>query len=51
MTTFQTGFAAGPMVLAPLSEINGRKPVLLGTYALFNGEHFNIASIISAWGA
>jgi MFS family permease len=36
MTTFQTGFAVGPMVLAPLSEINGRKPVFLATYMLFN---------------
>jgi MFS family permease len=37
MPTFQTGFAIGPMVLAPLSEVHGRKPVFLGTYALFNG--------------
>lgn len=37
MPTFQTGFAIGPMVLAPLSEIHGRKPVYLGTYSLFNG--------------
>lgn len=37
MPSFQTGFAIGPMVLAPLSEIHGRKPVFLGTYALFNG--------------
>jgi MFS family permease len=37
MSTFQIGFAIGPMVLAPLSEIHGRKPVFLGTYALFNG--------------
>ena len=43
MATFQTGFAAGPMVLAPLNEINGRKPVFLGTYALFNGESFDCA--------
>ena len=38
MTTFQTGFAVGPMLLAPLSEINGRKPIFLATYLLFNGE-------------
>jgi MFS family permease len=37
MPSFQTGFAIGPMALAPLSEIHGRKPVFLGTYALFNG--------------
>ncbi|PMD21220.1 MFS general substrate transporter [Hyaloscypha hepaticicola] len=36
-------FAAGPMVLTPLSEINGRKPVFLGTYALFKGESFDNA--------
>src|ERR1035438_10222288 len=29
MPSFQTGFAIGPMVLAPLSEIHGRKPVFL----------------------
>lgn len=43
MATFQTGFAAGPMVLAPLGEINSRKPVFLGTYAFFNGESFDNA--------
>jgi MFS family permease len=37
MPTFQMGFAIGPMILAPLSEIHGRKPVFVGTYALFNG--------------
>jgi hypothetical protein len=43
MATFQTGFAAGPMVLVPLSKINGRKPIFLGTYALLNGESFDNA--------
>lgn len=38
MTTFQTGFAVGSMVLAPFSENHGRKPVYLATYGLFNGE-------------
>jgi hypothetical protein len=37
MTTFQSGFAIGPMALAPFSELNGRKPVFMSTYALFNG--------------
>lgn len=43
IANFQTGFAAGPMVLAPLSEIDGKKPVFLGTYALFNCESFDNA--------
>ncbi|KAL8800364.1 MAG: hypothetical protein Q9200_007269, partial [Gallowayella weberi] len=35
ITTFTTGFAIAPMVLAPFSEINGRKPVFIATGALF----------------
>ena len=35
ITAFTTGFAIAPMVLAPFSEINGRRPVFLATGALF----------------
>ena len=35
ITTFTTGFAIAPMVLAPFSEINGRKPVFITTGILF----------------
>ena len=35
ITTFTSGFAIAPMILAPFSEINGRKPVFLATGALF----------------
>jgi multidrug resistance protein len=35
ITTFTTGFAIAPMVLAPFSEINGRKPVMVATGILF----------------
>jgi len=35
ITTFTTGFAFAPMVLAPLSEINGRRPVFLASGVLF----------------
>ena len=35
ITTFATGFAIAPMVLAPFSEINGRKPVFVATGILF----------------
>ena len=35
ITTFTTGFAIAPMVLAPFSEINGRKPVFIATGILF----------------
>ncbi|KAI4097563.1 MAG: hypothetical protein LQ344_000296 [Seirophora lacunosa] len=35
ITTFTTGFAIAPMILAPFSELNGRKPVFIATGALF----------------
>ena len=35
ITTFTTGFALAPMVLAPFSEFNGRKPVFVATGILF----------------
>ena len=35
ITTFTTGFATAPMVLAPFSEINGRYPVFVVTGLLF----------------
>jgi multidrug resistance protein len=35
ITTFTCGFAIAPMVLAPFSELNGRKPVFIATGALF----------------
>lgn len=35
ITTFCTGFAIAPMVLAPFSEINGRYPVFVGAGVVF----------------
>lgn len=35
ITTFTTGFAIAPMVLAPFSEINGRRPVFIASGVLF----------------
>lgn len=35
ITTFTTGFGLGPMVLAPFSELRGRKPVFCATGLLF----------------
>ena len=35
ITTFTTGFGVAPMVLAPFSELNGRKPVFIVTGILF----------------
>ena len=35
ITMFTTGFAFAPMVLAPFSEINGRKPVFVASGVLF----------------
>lgn len=35
ITTFTTGFAVAPMVLAPFSEINGRRPVFIASGIIF----------------
>ena len=35
ITTFTLGFAIAPMVLAPFSELNGRKPVFVASGILF----------------
>ena len=35
VTTWAVGFALSPMVLAPFSELNGRKPVFTGSGILF----------------
>lgn len=35
ITMFTSGFAIAPMILAPFSEINGRRPVFIATGALF----------------
>ena len=35
ITTFTTGFATAPMILAPFSELNGRRPVFIATGILF----------------
>lgn len=35
VTTFTTGFAIAPMVLAPFSEINGRRPMFVVTGILY----------------
>ena len=38
VTLWATGFALSPMVLAPLSEINGRRPVFIGSGILFRED-------------
>ena len=35
ITVFTSGFAIAPMVLAPFSELNGRRPVFIATGLLF----------------
>jgi len=35
VTTWAVGFALSPMILAPFSELNGRKPVFTGSGVLF----------------
>lgn len=35
MTTYMTGLATGPLALAPMSELYGRRPVYLISLCLF----------------
>lgn len=37
ITSFTTGFAVAPMILAPFSEINGRRPLFILSGILFTG--------------
>lgn len=37
ITIFCVGFAMAPMVLAPFSEFNGRRPIFLGSGVVFVG--------------
>lgn len=39
VTTFTIGFGIAPMVLAPFSEINGRRPVFIASGILFTGKY------------
>jgi hypothetical protein len=41
ITTFCIGFAVAPMVLAPFSEVYGRRGVFVWTGVLFVGEHLD----------
>ncbi|RPA97211.1 MFS general substrate transporter [Choiromyces venosus 120613-1] len=43
VTAFTTGFAVAPLVLAPLSEVYGRRYVYLITFGLFNVCHLSSA--------
>ncbi|RJE24410.1 transporter [Aspergillus sclerotialis] len=48
ITIFCIGFALAPMVLAPFSEINGRKPIFLASGIIFvgmNKRHRRLTSI------
>ena len=38
ITIFCVGFALAPMVLAPFSEINGRRPIFVGSGIIFVGR-------------
>ncbi|CAG8264675.1 unnamed protein product [Penicillium salamii] len=41
ITLFCCGFALAPMVLAPFSEINGRRPIFIASGVLFVGEYIS----------
>ena len=38
ITSYTTGFAIAPMISAPFSEINGRRPIIIGSGILFMGN-------------
>lgn len=38
ITTYTLGFAVAPMVTAPFSEINGRRPIIVASGLLFMGK-------------
>lgn len=38
ITTYTLGFAVAPMITAPFSEINGRRPIIVGSGLLFMGK-------------
>lgn len=38
ITLFTLGFGIGPMVLASLSEIEGRRPIFVASGVVFTGE-------------
>ena len=40
ITLFTLGFGIAPMVLAPFSEINGRRPIFVGSGLVFTGVFF-----------
>lgn len=40
ITLFTLGFGIAPMVLAPFSEINGRRPIFVGSGLVFTGVSF-----------
>jgi hypothetical protein len=46
VTLWATGFALSPMVLAPLSEINGRRPVFIGSGVLFREDPQEHTSLV-----
>ncbi|KAI5809283.1 MFS multidrug transporter-like protein [Pyronema omphalodes] len=43
VTVYTAGFAVAPMMLAPLSEVYGRRNVFLASYVLFNFMHLGTA--------
>lgn len=46
ITIFCVGFGVAPMVLAPFSEINGRKPVFIVTGIIFVGMSFREDGVV-----
>lgn len=48
ISIFTYGFGVAPMVLAPFSEINGRRPVFIGTGILFVGE-LSLSEVTPTW--
>lgn len=46
ITIFCIGFALAPMVLAPFSEINGRRPIFIASGILFTGALSDLMKLV-----
>lgn len=51
ITIFCVGFALAPMILAPFSEINGRRPIFVASGVVFVGMYSMLLTILLDWPA
>jgi MFS family permease len=49
LSTFVLGFALGPLIWAPASEVFGRRNVFIATYALFTAFNAGLIGSQNIW--